>query len=206
MFNSYYVYFIIVVAAASAKSYFLINVHQHRLPTVMRPLDGHNGSRRVESSTTSATSNQETSLFKRATNVLRRYITSQFSERANYNVTIAGLDGSGKTTFLYLLKLGEVVQTTPTMNLNVETIEILTATSRVFKFTGWDVGAGSNDITAATIERHTVGGDAMIWFVDSSNQMRLSESVGEFTSTIRRVNSHRMLRVGTARKDYPILL
>jgi GTPase SAR1 family protein len=35
---------------------------------------------------------------------------------------ILGLEGCGKTTFLYKLKLGEVVSTIPTIGFNVETV------------------------------------------------------------------------------------
>lgn len=34
-----------------------------------------------------------------------------------------GLDGGGKTTLMYKLKLGEVVSSVPTIGFNVETIE-----------------------------------------------------------------------------------
>ena len=47
---------------------------------------------------------------------------------------LVGLDSAGKTTILYKLKLGEIVNTMPTIGFNVETV--------VFKniqFTVWDV-------------------------------------------------------------------
>lgn len=46
-----------------------------------------------------------------------------------------GLDAAGKTTLLYKLKLGEVVQTIPTIGFNVETIEF-----KGLQLTSWDVG------------------------------------------------------------------
>jgi GTPase SAR1 family protein len=139
--------------------------------------------------------------------IFRQFMALFRPKSTTYNVTIAGLDGSGKTTFLYLLKLGKVVQTIPSISLNAETVEVPIASGRVFKFTGWDVGVGSCNITAAAkpIERHTVDGDAMIWVVDSCDRTRLSESIEYFTSTIGRVISHR-LKVGTAQSDYPILM
>ncbi|KAF8226140.1 ARF/SAR superfamily [Tricholoma matsutake] len=145
-------------------------------------------------------------IFKQMSNALRQFISRFQSKSASYNVTIAGLDGSGKTTFLSLLKLGEVVQVIPSLGLNVESVEFPMASGRVFKFTGWDVGAGSCNIsTSKMIELHTVNGDAMIWVVDSCDRTRLPECVEDFTSAIGRVNSHR-LRVGTAQRDYPILI
>lgn len=50
---------------------------------------------------------------------------------------IFGLDASGKTTILYMLKLGEIVSTIPTIGFNVETIKYSKT-----NFTMWDVGGG----------------------------------------------------------------
>jgi GTPase SAR1 family protein len=50
-------------------------------------------------------------------------------------VVMLGLDGSGKTTVLYSLKLGEVVSTIPTIGFNVEELVYKTITFMV-----WDVG------------------------------------------------------------------
>ena len=38
-------------------------------------------------------------------------------------ILMVGLDAAGKTTILYKLKLGEVVNTIPTIGFNVETVE-----------------------------------------------------------------------------------
>ena len=48
---------------------------------------------------------------------------------------LLGLDGAGKTTILYKLKLGETTVTIPTIGFNVETVEYKNLT-----FTMWDVG------------------------------------------------------------------
>ena len=37
-------------------------------------------------------------------------------------IMMVGLDGAGKTTILYKLKLGKVVSTVPTIGFNVETL------------------------------------------------------------------------------------
>ena len=46
-----------------------------------------------------------------------------------------GLDGAGKTTILYKLKLGELVVNIPTIGFNVEEIEYNNWTLTI-----WDVG------------------------------------------------------------------
>ena len=50
-------------------------------------------------------------------------------------VLMIGLDGSGKTSALYKLKLNEDIITIPTIGFNVETVKY-----RNFEMTIWDVG------------------------------------------------------------------
>lgn len=50
-------------------------------------------------------------------------------------VVMLGLDGAGKTTILYSLKLGEVLMTIPTIGFNVEQLNYKT-----INFIVWDVG------------------------------------------------------------------
>jgi small GTP-binding protein len=52
-------------------------------------------------------------------------------------IILLGLDGAGKTTILYKLKLGEVVISVPTVGFNVETIRY-----KNLKFNIWDVSGG----------------------------------------------------------------
>ncbi|KAF2072349.1 hypothetical protein CYY_006344 [Polysphondylium violaceum] len=49
------------------------------------------------------------------------------------------MENSGKTTILYKLKLGEVVDTRPTVGFNIETVSYKDIT-----FTIWDIGSGEN--------------------------------------------------------------
>ena len=46
-----------------------------------------------------------------------------------------GLDGAGKTTILYKLKVGEVVNSVPTIGFNMETVEF-----KNIRFSVWDIG------------------------------------------------------------------
>ena len=50
-------------------------------------------------------------------------------------ILMVGLDGAGKTTILYQLKLGEVLSTIPTIGFNVETVQY-----KNIHFTVWDIG------------------------------------------------------------------
>ena len=50
-------------------------------------------------------------------------------------ILMVGLDAAGKTTILYKLKLGEVVNTIPTIGFNVEEVSY-----KNISFHVWDVG------------------------------------------------------------------
>jgi len=82
---------------------------------------------------------------------------------------MVGLDGAGKTTILYKMKVGEVVTTIPTIGFNVETIKY-----KNLSFTVWDIG-GQDKIRP--LWRHyyqcTQG---VIFVVDSSDRDRVQEA------------------------------
>ena len=85
---------------------------------------------------------------------------------------MVGLDASGKTSILYKLKLGEVVNTIPTIGFNVETVEY-----KNLKFTVWDVG-GQNKIRP--LWRHYFENtNGVIFVVDSNDRERISEAQEE---------------------------
>ncbi|KAF4943226.1 hypothetical protein FGADI_13549 [Fusarium gaditjirri] len=73
---------------------------------------------------------------------------------------VLGNDASGKTTFLYRLKLGEAVQALPTIGFNVETIDHPDGE----KVTLWDVG-GCDAIRP--LIRHYMARDKFLIFIQS---------------------------------------
>lgn len=62
-------------------------------------------------------------------------IHEKFSKKKDYRFLLSGLDGAGKTTILYKLKLGETIQSIPTIGFNVETVNI-----NNLKIVLWDTG------------------------------------------------------------------
>ncbi|GLC43758.1 hypothetical protein PLESTB_000905000 [Pleodorina starrii] len=79
-----------------------------------------------------------------------------------------GLDASGRTSWLYFKKLGEVVTTIPTIGFNVETIEHAGCS-----MTLWDVG-GCDKIRP--LWRHYFQNtDGLLLFVDSNDRDRIDE-------------------------------
>ncbi|KAG5219373.1 ADP-ribosylation factor [Salix suchowensis] len=113
---------------------------------------------------------------------LRNLITRLFSsQRKAYTVSILGLDYSGKTTLLYKLKLGEVVQTIPSIGFTVEEVEVSSAAGggEELRMVCWDIGAGCGGfmhmkkLISMCIEKT----NAIVWMVDSNDRPRVKESV-----------------------------
>ncbi|KAF4979428.1 hypothetical protein FZEAL_4371 [Fusarium zealandicum] len=75
---------------------------------------------------------------------------------------VIGNDAAGKTTFLYRLKLGQVVTTIPTIGFNVETLEYPDGG----KITLWDVG-GCDKIRP--LVQHYIAKDRFFIFIQDCN-------------------------------------
>ncbi|CAJ0955516.1 unnamed protein product, partial [Mesorhabditis belari] len=87
-------------------------------------------------------------------------------------ILLVGLDGAGKTTFLYKLKLGEVITTIPTIGFNVESVQYKSITC-----TCWDVG-GQTKIRPLW-RYYFENSDCVIFVIDSSDRQRIKEAKEE---------------------------
>lgn len=87
-------------------------------------------------------------------------------------VLMLGLDAAGKTTVLYILKLGQPLSAIPTVGFNVETV-----TFKNVKFSIWDVG-GQDKIRPLWRHYYT-GTQGLIFVIDSSDRERLDEAKQE---------------------------
>jgi ADP-ribosylation factor protein 1 len=93
-------------------------------------------------------------------------------------VLLLGLDGAGKTTILYKVKLNENIVTIPTIGFNVETV----TPCKGVTFTVWDVG-GQNKIRP--LWRHYFQNtQGLLFVVDSSDRDRIAESADELHSIV----------------------
>ncbi|KAK4537382.1 hypothetical protein CDCA_CDCA12G3407 [Cyanidium caldarium] len=88
--------------------------------------------------------------------------------RRAYRICMVGLDGAGKTTLLYRLRLGEVVETTPTIGCNVETVRWGNVQLQV-----WDL-SGQQGLRASW-QAYFAGTDALIVVADAADVARLGE-------------------------------
>eukprot|EP01100_Stratorugosa_tubuloviscum_P011371 TRINITY_DN506_c1_g5_i1.p1 TRINITY_DN506_c1_g5~~TRINITY_DN506_c1_g5_i1.p1 ORF type:complete len:181 (-),score=89.57 TRINITY_DN506_c1_g5_i1:163-705(-) len=91
------------------------------------------------------------------------------SKGRELRIVMLGLDNGGKTTILYKLKMGEVVQTTPTIGFNVETV-----TCKNLSFSVWDVGG--QDQIRGLWRHYFMHTQAVIFVVDSNDGTRLREA------------------------------
>ena len=81
-------------------------------------------------------------------------------------ILILGLDSAGKSTILYKLKLGKVVNTIPTIGFNVETVE-----NNNIKFTIWDLSRRGK--IRALLKVYYTNTQGIIFVVDSSDRDRI---------------------------------
>jgi ADP-ribosylation factor 1/2 len=81
-------------------------------------------------------------------------------------ILMLGLDGAGKTTVLYKLKLGEVVSTVPTIGFNIETLQF-----KKINFQVWDIGG--QDKIRLLWKHYLTNNRAIIFVVDSSDSDRI---------------------------------
>lgn len=80
-------------------------------------------------------------------------------------ILMLGLDAAGKTTITYKLKLGENIQSVPTVGFNVEKIQY-----KNLAMTMWDIG-GQTKIRQLW-HHYFEGTNALIYVVDSSDPER----------------------------------
>ncbi|XP_054565391.1 ADP-ribosylation factor 2-like isoform X2 [Eptesicus fuscus] len=106
-------------------------------------------------------------------NVFEKLFKSLFG-RKEVRILMLGLDGVGKTTMLYKLKLGRTVATISTIGFNVETVEY-----NNISLTIWDVNSHCKH---RPMWRHYFKDtNGLIFVVDSNDRERISEAQEELT-------------------------
>jgi len=111
--------------------------------------------------------------------------------KKNAKISVLGLDRAGKTTMLQRLKTGRwIPDTTPTIGMNAETIQIGDVT-----FSAWDLG-GQLQFRRALWEMYTKNSAGLIYVIDISDPARFPEA---------RNNLWRMLKMNHL-KDIPLAI
>jgi len=110
-------------------------------------------------------------------------------------ILLLGLDGAGKTTILYRVKLNETVSSIPTIGFNVETV----TPCKGVTFTVWDVG-GQQKIRVLW-KYYFQNNDGLIYVVDSTDIERIKESAAELHSILEDDNMRNVPVVIIANKQ-----
>merc|ERR1712031_102698 len=99
-------------------------------------------------------------------------VWEKFVGTQKMRILMVGLDAAGKTTILYKMKLGEVVNTIPTIGFNVETVEY-----KNISFNVWDVGG--QDKIRLLWRHYYEDSNGIIFVVDSNDVARIDEAKKE---------------------------
>ena len=81
-------------------------------------------------------------------------------------ILLLGLDGAGKTTILYQMKLNESITSVPTVGFNVEEVNY-----KGLQFTVWDIGGQSK--LRDLWHHYYSGSDAVIYVLDAADEERI---------------------------------
>jgi len=112
-------------------------------------------------------------------------------------VLIVGLDGGGKTTILYQLKLGEIVSTIPTVGFNFETIEF-----KGTKFNLRDVGGQIS--LRSHWRKYYESGFYIIFTIDSNDRSSIKEAKEELADFLTSIGTEEVpILVFANKKDLP---
>lgn len=102
-------------------------------------------------------------------------VMKQLFGKKEFRMIMVGLDGAGKTTILYQLKLGIVTQTIPTIGFNVETIKYKNLLFNVFDI-------GGQDKIRPLWKYYFSNNNGIIFIVDSTDTERIDDNTKEFHS------------------------
>lgn len=112
-------------------------------------------------------------------------------------VLVLGLDNAGKTSILYRLQLGNVVQTVPTVGFNLETLQYKNLTFQV-----WDLG-GQTGIRPYW-RCYFSQTDAIIYVVDSTDRDRMGVAKHELFALLDEDELRKsMLLIFANKQDMP---
>jgi ADP-ribosylation factor 1/2 len=117
---------------------------------------------------------------------LSSWFQSNFLKGKEAKILFVGLDSAGKTTILFRLKLGENIETIPTIGLNIEKVSF-----KKVEFTMWDFGG--RDKIRALWRHYYANTNAVIFVVDSNDSQRMSEAREE----LQKLMSDDLLRDST---------
>jgi len=120
----------------------------------------------------------------------------------DFHVVMIGLDGAGKTTALYRLKVEQYVNTVPTIGFNCERVRGTLGKSRGLTFLVWDVGG--QEKVRPLWRSYTRATDGIIFVLDAADCETLDEAKLELHRTMQyQDNINTPLLVLANKQDLP---
>ncbi|KAJ7061990.1 ADP-ribosylation factor [Mycena amicta] len=132
-------------------------------------------------------------------------LIERFFPPVGFRAVLLGLGAAGKTTLLYRMKLGQVVQTIPSIGFNVEDVKLHTSTAggRTLNLTCWDIGGCSHTHMLGLFAIQAAYADAIFWMIDSTlDREWFKESIDEFSNILQKVDADTTVGL----KERPILV
>ncbi|XP_062581732.1 ADP-ribosylation factor-like protein 4C [Saccostrea cucullata] len=121
---------------------------------------------------------------------------------SSVQISMLGLDSSGKTTILYRMKFQQYTNATPTISYNCETIKVKEGRAKGITFKIWDVGGQDNK--RPLWNQYTRSSDGIIFVVDSVDRERLEEAKLELIRLLKNADNQRLpLLVIANKQDLP---
>lgn len=118
--------------------------------------------------------------------------------QTEFRIVMIGLDYAGKTTLLYKLKLGETLNSIPTIGFNVEVIN----TKKGGSLTVWDIGG--NEKIRPLWRHYFANTQAIIYVVDSTDRERIAISSEVLKAEIEKNELHDLpLLILSNKSDMP---
>lgn len=114
-------------------------------------------------------------------------------------LTMLGLDSSGKTTILYHMKFEQYTNATPTISYNCETIKVKEGSAKGITFKIWDVGGQDNK--RPLWNQYTRSSDGIIFVVDSEDKERLEEAKLELIRLLKAPDNQKLPLLVIANKQ-----
>ena len=121
------------------------------------------------------------SWMSKGTSVLMDVLPSTSKE--DFHLVMIGLDGAGKTTALYRMKLDQYLNTVPTIGFNCERVAGTVGRSAGLTFLVWDVG-GQEKIRPLW-RSYTRCTDGIIFVLDCADYQALDEARMELHRTVK---------------------
>ena len=120
------------------------------------------------------------SWMSKGTNAIMDVLPS--SSKEDFHLVMIGLDGAGKTTALYRMKLDQYLNTVPTIGFNCERVAGTVGRSAGLTFLVWDVSG--QDKIRPLWRSYTRSTDGIIFVLDSADYRTLDEARLELHRTV----------------------